>query len=245
MFLVKAAQYGKSFVQKGDFNYEKYVEKCKVLRIINSLRNLEKAPRFLTYEEYMDMEPDNPDKFMKIIMKFHNYKFAFELNNYLGYESDKIYLEFCAASIRRLFDDKDVNGLFTRFTEKLEECPNISYITLAKKCIKNKRFRLAEKFLEQEKSIVVKVPQYLELKNWDKALDLAIESNDRTVIKVVIDKIFKVEQKDKFIEIVGNKPKAHKAVIEYLKMHEHSSELDNYLTSKKDYEELLFIALNH
>ena len=243
MFLVKAAQYGKSFVQKGDFNYEKYVEKCKVLRIINSLRNLEKAPRFLTYEEYMDMEPDNPDKFMKIIMKFHNYKFAFELNNYLGYESDKIYLEFCAASIRRLFDDKDVNGLFTRFTEKLEECPNISYITLAKKCIKNKRFRLAEKFLEQEKSIVVKVPQYLELKNWDKALDLAIESNDRTVIKVVIDKIFKVEQKDKFIEIVGNKPKAHKAVIEYLKMHEHSSELDNYLTSKKDYEELLFIAL--
>ena len=243
MFLVKAAQYGKSFVQKGDFNYEKYVEKCKVLRIINSLRNLEKAPRYLTYEEYLDMEPDNPDKFMKIIMKFHNYQFAFELNNYLGYENDKIYLEFCAASIRRLLDDKDADSLFKMFNKKLEECPNISYITLAKKCIKNKKFRLAEKFLEQEKSIIVKVPQYLELKNWDKALDLAIESNDRTVIKVVIDKIFKVEQKQKFIDIVGNKPKAHKAVIEYLRMHEHSAELDNYLRNKKDFEELLFIAL--
>lgn len=54
---------------------------------------------------------------------------------------------------------------------------------------------------------MVKVPQYLELKNWDKALDLAIESNDRTVIKVVIDKIFKVEEKENFIQIIGNKPK--------------------------------------
>ena len=69
------------------------------------------------------------------------------------------------------------------------------YINLVKKCIKNKIFRLSEKFLEQEKSIVVKVPQYLQLKNWNKALDLSIESNNRTVIKVVINKIFKVEQK--------------------------------------------------
>jgi hypothetical protein len=40
--LIKAAQYGKSFVQKGDFNYEKYVERCRDLRIIYSLRNLKK-----------------------------------------------------------------------------------------------------------------------------------------------------------------------------------------------------------
>lgn len=131
------------------------------------------------------------------------------------------------------------------FVAKLEECPNISYITLAKKCIKNKKYKLAEKFLEQEKSIVVKVPQYLELKNWDKALDLAIESNDRTVIKVVIDKIFKVEEKENFIQIIGNKPKAHRAAIEYLRTHDKFTELDNYLTSKKDYEELLFIALEN
>lgn len=245
MLLAKAAQYGKSFVQKGDFNYEKYIEKCKVLRIINSLRNMGKTPRFLTYEEYNDMEPDNPDKFMKIIMRYHDYRFAYELNNFLGYESDKIYLEFCAASIRRLIDENNINDIFMNFVAKLEECPNISYITLAKKCIKNKKYKLAEKFLEQEKSIVVKVPQYLELKNWDKALDLAIESNDRTVIKVVIDKIFKVEEKENFIQIIGNKPKAHRAAIEYLRTHDKFTELDNYLTSKKDYEELLFIALEN
>ena len=108
----------------------------------------------------------------------------------------KIYLQFCAASIKRLSDDVKVVEIFQRFNEKLIEFPNIFYINLTQKCIKHKKFRLSEKFLEQEKSIIVKVPQYLQLKNWNKALDLAIESNDRTVIKVVIDKIFKVEQKN-------------------------------------------------
>ena len=245
MLLIKAAQYGKSFVQKGDFNYEKYVERCRDLRIIYSLRNLKKTPRYLTYKEYQDMDPDSPNEFLKIIMRYHDYRFAFELNNYLGYENEKIYLQFCAASIRRLSDDVKVDEIFQKFNEKLIECPNISYINLAKKCIKHKKFRLAEKFLEQEKSIVVKVPQYLQLKNWNRALDLAIESNDRTVIKVVIDKIFKVEQKKNFIKIVGAKPKAHKAIIEYLKMHEQVEELKNYLISKKDYEELLYMALEN
>ena len=122
------------------------------------------------------MDPYSPNEFLRIWKK-------------------KIYLQFCAASIRRLSDDVKVVEIFQRFNEKLIEFPNIFYINLTKKCIKHKKFRLAEKFLEQEKSIVVKVPQYLQLKNWNKALDLAIESNDRTVIKVVINKIFKVEQK--------------------------------------------------
>ena len=78
--------------------------------------------------------------------------------NFLGYENEKIYLQFCAASIRRLSDDVKVVEIFQRFNEKLIEFPNIFYI---KKCIKHKKFRLSEKFLEQEKSIVVKVPQYL------------------------------------------------------------------------------------
>ena len=88
----KWEQYGKSFVQKGDFNYEKYVEKCRAIRVINTLRNLKDTPRFLTYEEYKSMDPDSPNEFIKKILRHHNYRFAFELCNYLGYESDKIFV---------------------------------------------------------------------------------------------------------------------------------------------------------
>ena len=166
-------------------------------------------------------------------------------NNYLGYETDKVYQRFCVSNIKKLKNDLDSDYLFTNLNKKLSECQNISYISIAKKCIKHNKLRLAEKFLEQEKSIVVKVPQYLQLKNWTKALDLAIESNDRTVIKVVIDKIFKVENENKFIKIVSENTKAHKAVIEYLRMHDQEEKLRAYLGKKKDYEELLYMTLEN
>ena len=245
MILIKAAQYGKSFVQKGDFNYERYVEKCRAMRVINSLRNLKESPRFLTYKEYMDMDPESPNEFIKKILRHHNYRFAFELCNYLGYETDKIYQKFCISNIKRLSDEFNVDKLFETLNSKLLECQNVSYITLAKKCIKHGKNLLAEKFLEQEKSIVVKVPQYLQLRNWKKALELAIESNDRTVIKVVIDKIFKVEKEKEFIKTVGGNPKVHKAVIEYLRLHDCDNVLRKYLGSKGDYEELLYMTLEN
>ena len=245
MILIKAAQYGKSFVQKGDFNYERYVEKCRAMRVINSLRNLKESPRFLTYKEYMDMDPESPNEFIKKILRHHNYRFAFELCNYLGYETDKIYQKFCISNIKRLSDEFNVDKLFDTLNSKLLECQNVSYITLAKKCIKHGKNLLAEKFLEQEKSIVVKVPQYLQLRNWKKALELAIESNDRTVIKVVIDKIFKVEKEKEFIKTVGGNPKVHKAVIEYLRLHDCDNVLRKYLGSKGDYEELLYMTLEN
>ena len=245
MLLIKASQYGKSFVQKVDFNYEKYVEKCRDLRIINTLRNLSDTPRFLTYNEYINMEPESGTQFIKKILRHNNFSFAFELCNYLGYETDKIYQRFCVANIKKIRSDGDADYYFDVLNRKLSECPNISYITLAKKCIKHKKDRLAEKFLEQEKSIVVKVPQYLQLKNWTKALDLAIESNDRTVIKVVIDKIFKVQDQKGFIETVGRNKKAHKAVIEYLRMHDQEDKLRAYLGSKGDFEELLYMTLEN
>ena len=245
LLLIKAAQYGKSFVQKGDFNYDKYIEKCRNLRVVNSLRNLKDTPRFLTYKEYLDMGPDSPTEFIKLILRHYNFHFAFELSNYLGYETDKIYQRFCVSNIKKIKDDSDTDYLFNGLNKKLSECQNVSYISIAKKCIKHNKLKLAERFLEQEKSIVVKVPQYLQLKNWGKALDLAIESNDRTVIKVVIDKIFKVENDRKFIKIVSENKRAHKAVIEYLRMHDLEDKLRAYLGSKGDFEELLYMTLEN
>ena len=39
IFLIKAAQYAKSFVYKGDFNFESFIQRYKDLRVINSLIN--------------------------------------------------------------------------------------------------------------------------------------------------------------------------------------------------------------
>ena len=126
-----------------------------------------------------------------------------------------------------------------------ENVENISYIEIAKKCIKYHKYDLADKFLNNEKSILVKIPQYLQLGKWNKALELAIKSCELKVIKVVIDKIYKVEEPDIFNSIVGNFPQIHSVVINYYKSIGQYKELNNYLNKQKDQEELLYIALEN
>ena len=57
--LLKASQLGKIFVDvEEEFNYDKFVEICKDLRIINNLRNCKESPIFITYKEYKSIFED-------------------------------------------------------------------------------------------------------------------------------------------------------------------------------------------
>ena len=102
---------------------------------------------------------------------------------------------------------------------QLKNIPNISYIKLAKKAFKYGAKEIGIKFLENEKSILTKIPQYIQLKEWDKAISLAFETYDRNVLLTVIDKIFKDRDIDvpKFLNIVSQFENTNSAVIEYLK----------------------------
>jgi hypothetical protein len=96
-----------------------------------------------------------------------------------------------------------------------------------------------------EKSDLVKIPQYLQLKKWDKALELSLKSYDINVIKVVIDKIYKVEDLSSFTKILSNFPQAHTAVIDYFKSIQKPDDLEQCLKRQKNKEELFFIALEN
>ncbi len=52
--------------------------------------------------------------------------------------------------------------------------PNISYFKLAKKTFKYEKYEISLKILDKEKSILIKIPLYIKLKKWDKALELAL-----------------------------------------------------------------------
>jgi hypothetical protein len=99
------------------------------------------------------------------------------------------------------------------------------------------------KFLENEKSLLTKIPQYIELKKWVEALELAFNTNDSNVILTVIDKMFKIEEFNNFINITNKFPKINKDVIYYLKRENRKNDLETYLKNKGNYEELFFFYL--
>ena len=98
------------------------------------------------------------------------------------------------------------------------------------------------KFLENEKSALSKIPQYIELNQWDKALDFAENFNDFNVLNTVIYKIFKKEKRDDFLMILNNHPKAKNATIQFLKIND-CEQIEKFLKINKNPEELFFYYL--
>jgi hypothetical protein len=249
IFLMKAAQFGKSVVQKEEFNFVKFNDICKKIRIINNMRNFSLKPRYITYGEYESMENDNPVEIINKTLRQLNFKLAYDICKFLGDDDKNVFLRYAIAKIKKIPPEGDAskeNEVYNELMRTFNNIPNISYIEIAKKCIKYGKYNLAEKFLINEKSPLVKIPQYLQLRKWEKALELSLQSYNLSVIKVVIDKIYKVEEPEEFHKILSNFPQAHSAVIHYYKSignPKELKELNNYLVKQKDQEELLFISL--
>ena len=246
-FIIKAAQFGKSIAEKEVFNYHKFNFICKSIRIINSMRNFPLKPRYLTYKEYLSMNPEFPAELINKTMRQLNFKLAYEICKFLGDDEKNIYLRYAISKIKKLGEGtrSEENLVYDELMETFKRCDDISFIEIAKKCIKYHKYDLAERFLQNEKSVLVKIPQYLQLGKWNKALELSLKSCDLNVIRVVIDKIYKVEEPDSFNSIMASFPQAHSAVINYYKNIGKIEELNKYLNTLKDQEELLFISLEN
>ena len=242
LFILKAAQYGKIFVNKDEYNYDKFVEICKEIRCVNNLRNHLKFPKFITFNEFKNM--DSKDLIQKL-MRNLNFGMAFEICHFLDYSDKKVYQKFAIAKIKKASNKLDKEGeerLFNKLDEKLKNVPNIAFIKLAKKAFKYHKNFIGMKFLENEKSALSKIPQYIELKQWDKALDFAENFYDSNITNTVLYKIFQKETINDFITIISGHPKAKSSIIDFLK-NNASEQIEKYLKINNNPEELFFYYL--
>lgn len=241
LYMLKAAQHGKNFVQKEEFNFDQFVEVCKNIRIINNLRASDK-PRFITYQEYKALKPKN---LINRLIKTQDFYLAFEISKYLDLNVKKVYQKFAIAQMKLLPDSLSESEELEHYRliqKKLEKIENISYIKLAEKAFKYQKKTMGINFLNEEKSVLTKIPQYLELKSWNKAIELALETYDSSVLLTVIDKILKAESFKEFGQIIGKYKRADSTVLEYLKRN-LPDQIEEVLLEKKSYEELFFYFL--
>ncbi len=246
LYILKAAQHGKSFVQNNELNYDLFVQTCKEIRIMNNLHSCDPKqdkPRFITYAEFKNIGAKD---LIKKLIRQQNFALAYDMSKYLDYNVKKVFQRYAIAKIKKkgYQSTTEQNKLYEEINNQLKNIPNISYIKLAKKAFKYGAKDIGIKFLENEKSILTKIPQYIQLKEWDKAISLAFETYDRNVLLTVIDKIFKDRDIDvpKFLTIVSKFENINSAVIEYLKKNV-PDQLENYLKQKNLYDELFFMYL--
>jgi len=246
LFLLKAAQYIKKYVNKEEFNYDKFYDRCKEIRIINSLRNDERDPIFITYTEYDSIDPND---IINRLLKYKNFKMAGTMCHFLGYPIKRIIYKYVSSLMKReikyiesSFDvesepskdkGKDEKELeienaklmkekYEVLFDKLEKYQGISYIKLAQKAKKYGGEKLAMFLLQQEKSPLIKIPQMLQSNNnennkvYFETLKLALETYDFNAIFKVFKKI---EKDNKFFEMINNPSmvKIFPTVLLYLK----------------------------
>jgi hypothetical protein len=207
VYLIKAAQHGKTFLTKNEFNFNHFVSVCRDLRILNNMRTYDN-PRLITYEQYKKLENR---QLIKLLIKTQNFFLAHEISTYLNLKVRKVYQEWAIAKIKSLpnhLSSAEEIENYNEIQKKLAEVNGISYIKLAKKAFIYRKEEIGIKFLENEKSILTKIPQYMELRKWDKALELAFETYDSNVIYTVIDKIMKSESVEMFKSIVSKYKRA-------------------------------------
>ena len=242
LFLLKAAQFGKIYLDENEFNYDKFIDNCKDIKVVNNLRNHSSLPRMITFNEYKNM--DSKDLIRKLLRNL-NFGMAFEICHFLDYSDKKVYQKYAIAKIKKI--SKNINrteeeNLFETLKFKLQNVPNFSFIKLAKKAFKYHKNVLGMKFLENEKSALSKIPQYIEFKEWHMALGSSENLYDRNVINIVLHKIYVKEKLEKFIQIVSEHPFAKSAVLDFLNECNPES-IEKYLILMKNPEDKFFYYL--
>ena len=258
LFLLKASQYGKYFVNKDEFNFDKYNTICKDMRIINQLRNNKSYPMLITYKEYIEL--NHPD-IIEILLKYRNFKSAAQISKYLGYDTKKIMYKYMIekmkhklkiADMYRFSKNKDEEnreeGIYQDLLDDIEKLPEISYVKLAKKAIQFGSEKFAMKLLDQEKSALTKIPQLLELNKLVNSLNICFETFNSNILSIVLNKITKNESNNKSESLLFDNlfrpelQKHHSKIILFLKKYK-PEKLEYFLLKTKNFNELLYLKL--
>ena len=242
LFLLNAAQHGKYYVAKETFNFQKFYMNCQTIRTINNLRNNIKKPRLITYQEYDKLTTRDLIRFLVRVLDFET---ASKLCLYLGGNIKYVYERYTIACIKRIpnYSKEDEEKVFKILYYKLEKIPNFSFINISKKAFKYHKDTIAFKFLEKEKSLLAKLPNYIDKKQWYQVFELCQNIIDADMLKSIFQNVFKdKEDIPHIIKISGKFPKLRPFLTEFINITD-PEKLDDYVNNFKDPEELFFYYL--
>ena len=183
--LLKAAAFGKTFLAPGTFDSNKLVEIVKNLKVLNNIRR-EWVARPLTYKQLL-YSRNNGELLIKRLLESRYHYLAIQISKLWKLRVDEIYVNWaCVKLIDQKYTDSQMCDLIC---EKLNSCKSVKYTDIARKALDYGRRELAIKLLEHEPAISRKVPLLLYMKEYERALDKAIESSDPDDIYLVIMRI--------------------------------------------------------
>ncbi|EGR30648.1 vacuolar sorting protein, putative [Ichthyophthirius multifiliis] len=156
--LLKAASYGKMFLQCGRENKQENIqigEVCKILRILNALRS-QFFHRTMTYYQFKGLQQEN---LVKILMRYNLHYLASEIIQFLKFHESLQSLVHLHWAGEKVQDEKISNEvlLAEKIYKKTQFIKDIQYFEIAQKALDVGKVNLAVKLLDYEKNLEKKV----------------------------------------------------------------------------------------
>ena len=249
LFILKVAQFAKKFVEKEEFNFNKFNQNCKEMRTINNLRNDKKYPVYITYREYKEIDAQD---IISILIKYNNFQLAANISKFLDYSMKKVLNKYAIALMKREIDDieksltknatdKEIKERYETLFISLEKVQGISFMKLARKANKYGGKMLAKYLLEQEKSDLVKIPMLLQLKdNFEQTIQIAFESYDFNAVVKVMGSL----DQQNIVKILSKNSlqRYFRKILLYLKIYDKSKIID-FLDKTRNFVEIYYLNI--
>ncbi|XP_022100529.1 vacuolar protein sorting-associated protein 16 homolog [Acanthaster planci] len=231
--LLRAASFGKCFLT--NMGPEKFVNMCKLLRVLNSVREYHVGMP-LSYEQLKRLTL--PVLIDRLILR-RQWCLAMHISRFLKLpEADgesRILGHWACYKVlqKHIADEKIAQDI----KSKLDTAPGIAYSEIAKKASECGRTQLAVRLLEYEPRAAEQVPLLMTMRDQKVALTKAIESGDTDLVYLVLLQMQETMPMGDFLMSLRNQPMAQSLFMQFCREQKPSLLSDLYYQND-DFQEM-------
>ncbi|XP_078613181.1 vacuolar protein sorting-associated protein 16 homolog isoform X1 [Branchiostoma floridae x Branchiostoma japonicum] len=211
--LLRAASFGKCFLS--DMNPEPFVRMCRMLRVLNSVRDFTIGiPLSCAQLEQLSM----PVLTDRLVLR-RQYPLAIRICQYLKMPDaegvSRILAHWACYKVQQTHVDDEL--IARSINEKLRDTPGISYSEIAAKAAECGRTELAIRLLEYEPKSAEQVPLLMKMGRDQLALAKAVDSGDTDLVYTVVMHLKEKLTLGDFLMTIRNLPTAQSLYLQYCK----------------------------
>nr|CAD1823793.1 unnamed protein product [Ananas comosus var. bracteatus] len=222
--LLRAASYGRAFCSQ--FPRERFQEMCKVLRVLNAVRNHEIGTPLSIQQYKMLTAP----VLIGRLINANQHLLALRISEYLNLNPEVVIMHWACEKITASPAIPDA-VLLEQLLDKLKLCKGISYAAIAAHADNSGRRKLAAMLVNHELQPSKQVPLLLSIGEEDTALVKATESGDTDLVYLVLFHIWQTKPALDFFGTINARPLARDLFVTYARSYKHEFLKDFFLST--------------
>ncbi|KAM0932749.1 putative transcription factor WD40-like family [Dioscorea sansibarensis] len=233
--LLRAASYGRAFCSQ--FPRERFQEMCKILRVLNAVRNYEIGIPLSIQQYKVLTAPVLIDR----LINANHHLVALRISEYINLNPEVVVMHWSCAKITASAAIQDVPLLET-LLDKLKLCKGVSYAAIAAHADNCGRRKLAALLVDHEPRSSKQVPLLLSIAEEDTALVKATESGDTDLVYLVLFHIWQKRPPLDFFGTINARHLARDLFIKYVRCYKHEF-LKDFFLSTGQLQDVAFLLL--